>query len=124
RGAELREAEHAFVAVSGEGAAVLHRARRATSSPRSGLDATVLEAEVLAPAGVSREAIAAGALAYTRDPAELTPAVNRGDAVLGFGLQPVSAAEVITVADAGETMPQKSTYFYPKVPTGLVIHPV
>jgi uncharacterized protein (DUF1015 family) len=28
------------------------------------------------------------------------------------------------VADAGETMPQKSTYFYPKVPTGLVLYAV
>jgi uncharacterized protein (DUF1015 family) len=31
---------------------------------------------------------------------------------------------VIAIADAGETMPQKSTYFYPKVPTGLVISTV
>jgi len=36
----------------------------------------------------------------------------------------VSADEVIAVADAGETMPQKSTYFYPKVPTGLVLFEV
>jgi uncharacterized protein (DUF1015 family) len=49
--------------------------------------------------------------------------VRRGDAVLGFGLQPVEAAELIAVADSGETMPQKSTYFYPKVPTGLVLAP-
>jgi uncharacterized protein (DUF1015 family) len=37
---------------------------------------------------------------------------------------PVSAGEVIAVADAGETMPQKSTYFYPKVPTGLALFEV
>ena len=73
---------------------------------------------------MGREAIAEGALAYTRDSAELAASVNRGEAVLGFGMQPVTAAEVIAVADAGETMPQKSTYFYPKVPTGLVLHPV
>jgi uncharacterized protein (DUF1015 family) len=36
-------------------------------------------------------------------------------------VSPVTAAEVIAVADALETMPQKSTYFYPKVPTGLAL---
>ena len=47
-----------------------------------------------------------------------------GEAVLGFGVAPVTTKEVIAVADAGETMPQKSTYFYPKVPTGLVLFEV
>ena len=47
-----------------------------------------------------------------------------GDAVLAFGVSPVGAEDVIAVADAGETMPQKSTYFYPKVPTGLAIFEV
>jgi tRNA A37 threonylcarbamoyladenosine modification protein TsaB len=37
---------------------------------------------------------------------------------------PEGVDEVLAVADAGETMPQKSTYFYPKVPTGLVLYPV
>ena len=122
--AELRASHHAFGVVAGDGVAVLRRPRRPASTPRAGLDASVLETEVLAPAGVSRDAVMAGGLGYTRVAAELAAAVNRGDAVLGFGVQPVTTAEVIAVADAGETMPQKSTYFYPKVPTGLVIHPV
>ena len=124
RGAELRAAEHAFAVVAGDGVAVVHCPRAATGSPRSRLDSAVLESEILIPAGVTRESIAAGGLAYTRDGAEPPAAVNRGEAVLGFGVQPVTIAEVIAVADAGETMPQKSTYFYPKVPTGLVIHPL
>ena len=68
--------------------------------------------------------ISGGALAYTRDPDELDAAVRRGEATLAFGVSPVSAGEVIAVADAGETMPQKSTYFYPKVPTGLALFEV
>ena len=124
RAAELRAGEHAFAVVAEDGAGVLHRPRRAEPSPRAGLDVAVLEAEVLEPGGVSREAIRSGALAYTRDAGELEAAVRRGDAVLGFGVQPVTTAEVIAVADAGEVMPQKSTYFYPKVPTGLALHPV
>ena len=81
----------------------------------------MLESEVLGPAGLSPDAITAGGLAYTRDPGSLESAVRAGEAVLGFGVTPVSTDDVIAVADAGETMPQKSTYFYPKVPTGLVI---
>ena len=32
--------------------------------------------------------------------------------------------EVIAVAESGEVMPQKSTFFYPKIPTGLVLYPL
>jgi uncharacterized protein (DUF1015 family) len=122
--ASMRATHHAFAVVAGDGAAVLRRPRRAGGSPRDRLDVAVLETEVLGPAGVSRAMISGGALAYTRDPDGLDSAVRRGDAILAFGVSPVTAAEVIAVADAGETMPQKSTYFYPKVPTGLVLFEV
>ena len=39
----------------------------------------------------------------------------------GICLNGCTTAEIIAVSDARETMPQKSTYFYPKVPTGLVL---
>jgi uncharacterized protein (DUF1015 family) len=119
--ASLHATHHAFAVVAHDGAAVLRRPRRAGGSPRDQLDVAVLEAEVLGPAGVSTEQISGGALAYTRDPETLETAVRSGEAILAFGVAPVSAAEVIAVADAGETMPQKSTYFYPKVPTGLAL---
>jgi len=73
---------------------------------------------------VPAEAISGGALAYTRDPAAIDAAVRAGEATLGFGVTPVTTGEVIAVADADETMPQKSTYFYPKVPAGLVLFEV
>ncbi len=44
--------------------------------------------------------------------------------LLGFCLNPATTSEMIAVADAGEVMPQKATYFYPKVPTGLVLSPL
>jgi uncharacterized protein (DUF1015 family) len=122
--ASLQATHHAFAVVAHDGVAVLRRPRRAGGSPRDQLDVAVLEAEVLGPAGVSTEQISRGALAYTRDPDTLETAVRSGEAILGFGVAPVSAAEVIAVADAGETMPQKSTYFYPKVPTGLALFEV
>jgi uncharacterized protein (DUF1015 family) len=117
----MHATHHAFAVVAHDGAAVLRRPRRVGGSPRERLDVVVLETEVLGPAGVSPDMINAGALTYTRDADGLDSAVQRGDAILAFGVSPVSADEVIAVADAGETMPQKSTYFYPKVPTGLVL---
>lgn len=122
--ASMHETHHAFAVVAHDGAAVLRRPRRVDGSPRDRLDVAVLETEVLGPAGVSRDMISGGALAYTRDPDELDAAVKRGEATLAFGVAPVTAGEVIAVADAGETMPQKSTYFYPKVPTGLALFEV
>jgi uncharacterized protein (DUF1015 family) len=122
--ASLRATHHAFAVVAPDGVAVLRRARGTHGSPRDRLDVAVLEREVLGPAGVSAEAIVGGALTYTRDPAELTATVRSGEAILGFGVTPVTTDEVVAVADAGETMPQKSTYFYPKVPTGLAVFEV
>jgi uncharacterized protein (DUF1015 family) len=120
----MHATHHAYAVVAHDGAAVLRRPRRAGGSPRDRLDVAVLETEVLGPAGVSPGMISNGALAYTRDPDGLDAAVRSGDAVLAFGVSPVSAEDVIAVADAGETMPQKSTYFYPKVPTGLALFEV
>jgi uncharacterized protein (DUF1015 family) len=122
--AAMHATHNAYAVVAHDGAAVLRRPRPAAGSPRDRLDVAVLETEVLGPAGVSPEMISGGALTYTRDPDGLDAAVRSGDAVLAFGVSPVSAEEVIAVADAGETMPQKSTYFYPKVPTGLVLFEV
>jgi uncharacterized protein (DUF1015 family) len=122
--ASMRATHNAFAVVAHDGAAVLRRPRRVGGSPRDRLDVAVLETEVLAPAGVSREMITGGALAYTRNPDGLDAAVHRGEAILAFGVSPVSPDDVIAVAGAGETMPQKSTYFYPKVPAGLVLFEV
>lgn len=124
RAGEMRADRHAFGAVASDGSAVLHRLRRPTDSPRAALDVSVLESDVLGPAGVTPEDIRAGGLLYTQEVAQLAAGVARGDGVLGFAVQPTSMAEVVAVSDAGEVMPQKSTYFYPKVPTGLALHPV
>jgi uncharacterized protein (DUF1015 family) len=122
--ASLRESRHAFAVRSHEGSALLSRPRRPTASPRQALDVTVLQEEVLAPAGADADAIREGALGYTRSVDEVEAAVASRQARLGFCLNPATTAEVIAVADAGEVMPQKSTYFYPKVPTGLVLAPL
>lgn len=58
---------------------------------------------------------------YTVDPRRGAAAVDSGDEQILFLLNATSAEEVIRVADHGEKMPQKSTDFYPKLLTGLVL---
>ncbi len=58
---------------------------------------------------------------YTVDPQQGLAAVAVGDEQILFCLSPTSADELVRVADHGEKMPQKSTDFYPKLLTGLVL---
>ena len=60
---------------------------------------------------------------YTEDAAEAVKAVREGKFRYAFFLNPVRPAQVLDIADSGQRMPQKSTYFYPKLPTGLVLRP-
>jgi len=53
---------------------------------------------------------------------ELKKRVDSGDMKLAFALYPVSMEQLITIADSGNIMPPKSTWFEPKLRSGLVIH--
>jgi len=59
---------------------------------------------------------------YTKDDHEAIDMVHRGGQPAAVLLNPTKVEEVRAVAAAGERMPHKSTYFYPKPLTGLVIH--
>lgn len=75
--------------------------------------------------GVStRKAINTEAVAYTHDAEEALAEVETGSYQGAFVLKPPSADEMIAVSLTGDKMPQKSTYFFPKLVTGLVIHKV
>ena len=63
-------------------------------------------------------------LAYTPDPYAAFDAVRNGRAAAAVLLNPTKVRDVFAVADAGEVMPPKSTYFVPKVPSGLVVRSV
>lgn len=58
---------------------------------------------------------------YTRDPQEALRRIQEGRAQLAFLLRPTPLQALLEVTRAGDRMPQKSTYFYPKLLTGLVI---
>jgi uncharacterized protein (DUF1015 family) len=59
---------------------------------------------------------------YTPDMLEARRLVESGEYQLAFLLNPIPVATIKAIADANDKMPGKSTYFYPKLPTGLVIN--
>ncbi len=90
------------------------------------LDVTILHAMVFDRIfGVKADAIKAGGnLEYTIDAAEALDAVSSGRADGAFLMNPPSIEDVQRVSDSGATMPEKSTYFYPKLITGLFMNPL
>jgi uncharacterized protein (DUF1015 family) len=63
-------------------------------------------------------------LSYTADWRDAVRAVDEGEAAVAVLMRPTRIEDVFQVAARGETMPQKSTYFYPKLVSGLLFHPL
>ncbi|MBA2300667.1 MAG: DUF1015 domain-containing protein [Chloroflexi bacterium] len=87
------------------------------------LDVTLLGVALDRLAGLDANAVAAGAIGYTKSAAEAVAAVRAGEADAARLLEGTPVASISAVARAGDVMPQKSTYFYPKALSGLVINP-
>ena len=94
------------------------------SDAYKGLDVTVLHSLVLENIlGIDKENMARQInLKYTRDKDEAIYAVKDGNANCSFIINATKVDEIKQVALANEKMPQKSTYFYPKLITGLVMN--
>jgi uncharacterized protein (DUF1015 family) len=94
--------------------------------PYRRLDTAVLEALVLRGAlGMSEDDIShLRGLDYSKNLDDAIERVESGAADAGFFMRATPIGQVREVAEAGESMPPKSTYFYPKVPTGLVFNPL
>ncbi len=96
-----------------------------TSSPKEGLDVTYLSDEVLEPIlGISdlRNDLRIDFVGGIRGMGELERRVDSGEMAVAFALFPVSMDELLAIADAGEIMPPKTTWFEPKLRSGLFIH--
>ena len=63
-------------------------------------------------------------ISYTPDRDEAVRRVESGDADCAFLLRPTRIEDVFERARRGEVMPQKTTYFFPKLVSGLLFHPV
>ena len=98
---------------------------RKTSAARD-LDLTALHVALLEDRlGISADDLAGGKrLAYTRDEAEARQRVATGEAKAAILVRPTRLDQLADVATAGDVMPQKSTYFYPKLLTGMVFNPL
>lgn len=89
------------------------------------LDVSVLSGTLSAMTGASEaELTAQGRLSYTHDAQTAIREVEQGSAGVAFILRATPAEQVLAVAAAGDFMPPKSTYFYPKAATGLVFDPL
>ena len=90
------------------------------------LDVTVLGTVLERLADLDPATVAGGGrVTYTKSAAEAVEQVEGGggDADAAFLLEPTPINSIVEVAAAGDVMPQKSTYFYPKALTGLVVNP-
>jgi uncharacterized protein (DUF1015 family) len=90
------------------------------------LDVTLLHSAILERVlGIDPEAQERQThLVYVKDTTDALARVARGEAQVGFIMNPTPVEHVLDVADHAQTMPQKSTFFYPKLASGLVINPI
>jgi uncharacterized protein (DUF1015 family) len=85
------------------------------------LDALVLTELILDPLfGIDAAALTAGAVDFTADITEAYTETVDGPYSVAFLVNGTPVQQVIEVADAAEVMPQKTTFFYPKLATGMV----
>ena len=82
------------------------------------LDVSVLHGLVLPAAKITSEHVR-----YTGNPSEVWEALHSGSAKAVWLLREIPLPTIFALATDGRVMPPKSTYFYPKVPSGLTIHP-
>ncbi|MFO0701449.1 MAG: DUF1015 domain-containing protein [Nitrospira sp.] len=92
----------------------------ATASPRTKLDVSLLQQLIVIKLCQTQQE--QEAILYTKDDLEALEWVHSGTGTGAFLLNATKVSEVQAVAAAGERMPHKSTYFYPKPLTGLVIN--
>lgn len=99
----------------------------AGAGPAARLDVTLLQGQVLGPLlGVAdpRTDPRIGFVGGIRPTAELERRVDSGEWAVAFSMAPVTMDDLMAIADRGELMPPKSTWFEPKLRSGLVIHAV
>jgi uncharacterized protein (DUF1015 family) len=89
------------------------------------LDVTILTAQVLSPILDIQDLRRSKRIDFIggiRGLEELAKRVDSGEMKTAFALFPVSMSQLITIADSGNIMPPKTTWFEPKLRSGLVIH--
>ena len=94
-------------------------------TPTGQLDVSILQTNLLQPLlgiGDPRKDARIDFVGGIRGTAELEKRVNSGSARVAFSMFPTGVEQMMEIADAGEIMPPKSTWFEPKLRSGLVLH--
>lgn len=97
------------------------------SDPVERLDVSILQKHCLAPLlgiGDPRKDKRIDFVGGIRGLAELEKRVDSGEMQVAFALFPTSIEDLMSIADAGQVMPPKSTWFEPKLRSGLVVHKI
>jgi uncharacterized protein (DUF1015 family) len=95
------------------------------ADPIGSLDVSLLQERVLAPllgVGDPRTDKRIDFVGGIRGTAELERRVDSGEMAVAFSLHPTSVEQLMAVSDAGAIMPPKSTWFEPKLRSGLFVH--
>lgn len=92
------------------------------NNPVDSLDVAVLHQFVIEPLFKIKAIEKSAAIDFTRDPNVAVEKVKSGEFDAAFFLRPTSLNEMLLASKKGLKMPQKSTYFYPKLLTGLAFH--
>ncbi len=95
------------------------------NDPVKSLDVYILQNYLLAPVlGIDnpRKSDRISFIGGIRGTGELERLVNSGDYAVAFSMYPTTVEQLMNIADAGEVMPPKSTWFEPKLRSGLIIH--
>jgi len=120
--AAYAEGRHVYGLYRAEGGLAIiaprEQALPASGSPVARLDVTVLHRLLLEP---MLQACPNARISYVVDAQEAAGRVQRGEGEFAFFLRGTNVAQVMAVARAGERMPKKATYFFPKAAAGLVI---
>lgn len=122
---ESGSSEYSFgVFTKAEGFFIFNLKRRflALGNPVDRLDVAVLHKSIIGPLFGIDTIEKSQRIDFTRDAKEAVEQVKKGVWDWAFFLRPTSLREMIVVSKKGLKMPQKSTYFYPKLLSGLVFH--
>ena len=127
QGAQPTERRHIGMYLAGQWYELEVLAEHLTEDPVKGLDVSLLQDYLLAPVlgiGDPRTDARIQFVGGIRGLKELERMVDSGDGEVAFAMYPTSIQELFSVADAGLLMPPKSTWFEPKLRSGLFIHKI
>jgi uncharacterized protein (DUF1015 family) len=105
---------------------IMQRLAKDLSAPLRELEVATLHHLVLEHIlGLSPEQQTSGeTIRYSQDEEAVLQALEKEHYQAAFILNATKSADILTIAGSGETMPQKSTYFYPKLISGLVVNKI